>query len=52
MPPPKKEMAIKMEVKISFFHPGLEIALLKYIMMRGVQMTERRVLRRLWTERR
>jgi hypothetical protein len=44
-------MVIKMAVNISFFNPGFAIALLKNIIIRGVQMTERRIARRLWTER-
>jgi hypothetical protein len=52
IPPPKNEMAIKTAVKISFLNPGRAIALLKNIRMRGAQMTERRQLRREWTERR
>jgi hypothetical protein len=45
-------MVIKIAVKISFFSPGRATALLKKIMIKGVQMTERRMVRRLWTDRR
>jgi hypothetical protein len=51
-PPPRNEKVVKTAVKISFLNPGRMIALLKNIIMRGVQMTERRQLRREWTERR
>jgi hypothetical protein len=40
-------MVIKMEVSISFLSPGLNIALLKNIMIRGVQTLERRMVSRL-----
>ena len=40
-------MVIKMAVKISFLKPGPWIALLKNIMIRGVQTLERRMVNRL-----
>jgi hypothetical protein len=43
---------IKTEVKISFFKPFSMIALLKNIMIKGIQTLERRVVNMLWTERR
>jgi hypothetical protein len=45
-------MAMKIEVTISFLSPGHDIALLKNIMISGVQITDKRQVRREWTERR
>ncbi|NWF52758.1 MAG: hypothetical protein HXY47_06720 [Nitrospirae bacterium] len=51
-PPPKKEIVRKIPVNISFLIPLETIALLKNIIIRGDQTTERRQLRREWTESR
>jgi hypothetical protein len=45
-------MVIKIAVKISFLKPRPWIALLKNIIIKGVQILERRMVSRLWTERR
>jgi hypothetical protein len=45
-------MAITMEAKISFLRPGRRSALRKNIMISGVQITDKRQVRREWTERR
>jgi hypothetical protein len=45
-------MVMKIAVKISFLNPRPLIALLKNIIIKGVQILERRMVSRLWTERR
>jgi hypothetical protein len=45
-------MVIKIAVKISFLTPFPLIALLKNIMIKGVQTLERRMVSRLWTDKR
>jgi hypothetical protein len=52
IPPPKKEIVVKMATKISFLNPGWMSALLKNNMINGVQMTDRKQERSEWTDRR